>query len=242
MDNDSKYLTFLKKEKVSADAYSFYFAKPEGFEYLPGQYIRIVLEQPINDGRGNMRFFTLTSSPTENNLIITTRIIQSSFKKNLVSLYEGAKVAYQGPYGNFVFDPRNKRPRVYLAGGIGVTPFRSMALYARDKNITNISMTIIASFSLSDDIIYMDEFKNLKEKLNNFDYIVTVTKPELSKLSWDGETGRIDAEKIKKYVSNISGSYYFIAGPSVMVSALSEVLKTLNIDRENIKTENFPGY
>ena len=87
---------------------------------------------------------------------------------------------------------------------------------------------------------YMDEFKNLKEKLNNFDYIVTVTKPELSKLSWDGETGRIDAEKIKKYVSNISGSYYFIAGPSVMVSALSEVLKTLNIDRENIKTENFP--
>ncbi len=242
VDVAKRYLTFIKKEKVSVDTFSFYFERPVGFNYLPGQYMKIILNKKIDDERGNSRYFTICSSPTEKDyLMITTKIIQSSFKKNLAELLGGEKVEFHGPYGTFVLDQFDPRPKVFFAGGIGITPFRSMSIFARDKNIRT-PITLFASFNLSDDVIFMEELKEIEKRFDNFKYVPTVTKPELSHVKWTGEFGRIDADKIKKYVSDIIDSYCYIAGPGVMVLTLSQIMQSLDVGHTSIKTDSFPGY
>lgn len=236
-------LTFLKKEKVSADAYSFFFDRKETqFSFLPGQYIRMTLDIKNPDERGNPRFFTIASSPTEEDYVmITTRVIKSAFKKTLLDLVPGTKVKLDGPFGNFVLNEEDKNPRIFLAGGIGITPFRSMVVYAHDKKLA-IPMTLFASSSRTDDTVYFDELKKVEEELLDFRYIVTVTKPEESKIKWNGETGRIDEEKLRKYTDNVSEPVYYISGPNAFVTAMHELVKGLGVDPQKIKTEVFPGY
>lgn len=235
-------LIFLKKEKLSRDTYSFYFTKIKGFEFLPGQYLKMMIEGRFADDRGNSRYFTVASSPTEENYIfITTRIIKSAFKKNLFSLEKGFKVNVDGPFGNFIFDEKVKKPLVFLAGGIGITPFRSIIRYIFDKKI-NIPINLFSSFSKKEDIIFGEDFTNAQKNLPAFKYIVTITKTEESKDMWNGETGRIDRILIEKYVKNIHGRLYYIVGPTIMVSAIADILRNMGILSDNIKTEDFPGY
>ena len=145
---------FIKKEQVAQDAYSFYFEKPD-IEFLPGQYMQLKLDIPNPDIRGATRLFSITSSPTENHLRITTRIIQSSFKLALSNLKPNDQVHIVGPYGKFIFDETDNSPHIFLAGGIGITPYLSMIKYAYDKNL-NISMTLFTSFRKVEDIVYRD--------------------------------------------------------------------------------------
>lgn len=227
----------ISKKKVSDDAYSFYFERPRDFEYLPGQYVKMMLDIKDPDERGASRFFTVSSSPTEKDLMITTRIIESSFKKTLGALPVGSKVQMRGSYGAFVFEENDTRPRVFLAGGIGITPFRSMMIYMLDKNI-KIPMTLIASFSTKGRTVFSDELSKLSNKVRKT--IFTVTHPDSS--NWDGETGRIDDAKLKKYIPNVSKAVYYIAGPERFVEEMGKQVLNLGIPEENIKSEDFPGY
>lgn len=241
----SFYLTLLEKEKASQnDTYSFYFSRPDMFTFLPGQYLKMTLDIKENmlDDRGNSRYFTIASSPTEkDSLMITTRIMKSAFKTALSKLTVGDKVLCSGPYGNFVLNEKDKRARVFLAGGIGITPARSMSAYIQDTQL-EIPFTIIASFSLPDDVVYYDELKQLEKTLKHFRYIVTVTRPEESHISWTGETRRISDTFIKKHIEKPFDSYYYIVGPTLMVTSLYDLVKQMGVAPGNIKTENFPGY
>lgn len=219
----------IKKEQLTSDTCSFYFERPSTFEFIPGQYIKIFLAIENPDDRGTSRFFTLPSSPTEHDhLMITTRILQSSFKKTLGSLPIGTEVQMRGPHGAFVLDEDSPKPKVYLAGGIGITPARSMLVYLRDKNL-NIPFTLMASFSNRNEIIFQDELNSLSNDIRKIIYAVTA------------EEGRIDEEKIRKNVQNFN-SVFYISGPAGFVSAMEQLIKGMGISEENIKTENFPGY
>lgn len=220
----------IKKEQLTGDTYSFYFTRPSAFEFIPGQYIKMILSIENPDERGVSRFFSLPSSPTErDHLMITTRILQSTFKKTLGSLPLGAEVQIRGPHGMFVLDEKDPRLKVYLAGGIGITPARSMLVYLRDKNL-NIPFTLMASFSNKDEIIFQDELNALASDGRKIIYIVT------------SREGRIDEEKIKKNVPDLSTSLFYISGPAGFVDAMEKLVKSMGIREENIKSEDFPGY
>src|SRR5579859_490803 len=126
IDSKPYVVQFITKEQVAKDTYTFYFKRPEAFDFFPGMYNRWTLPITATDGRGSSRFFTISSSPLENKLTVTTKIIQSDFKKALLNLREGSEIKIFGPMGNFILDEANVKPRVLIAGGIGITPYHSM--------------------------------------------------------------------------------------------------------------------
>lgn len=233
---------FSKKVQMSEDAYSFYFQRPSDLAFQPGQYMRIDIEIPNPDVRGNSRLFTIASSPTKmDHLMITTRIIQSSFKKTLFNMTPGTKVSIVAPYGVFILHEEETIPHVFLAGGIGITPFHSMITYAAHKNL-NIPITLFTSFQTVEHIVFRDELLEIAKNHSWLKLIETVTKPEESKTPWSGHTGRIDEEFIKENVPDLQNSLFYISGPPAMVDALKEITLKATVPEAHIRTEKFTGY
>lgn len=237
-------LPFVKKEQLSDDAWSFFFdrtAYPD-LSFLPGQYVRMTLEIPQTDERGNSRFFSISSSPLQKEyLTISTRILKSAFKQSLIALDHGRNVNFFGPVGRFFFDPENIRPTIFLSGGIGITPFRSMLHYIAEKNLTN-SVALFASFSRSEDVLFFDELSEITNKHQSVKSIYTVTQLENSHVKWNGETGRITARLLSKYCANLADAQYYISGPPLMVDAMLALVKEIGVPDEQVKKEKFIGY
>jgi len=248
------YLTFIKKEQVAKDAYAFYFSAKGGpgsaWDFLPGQYIHMYLPVTNDDGRGDSRMLTIASSPFEKQyMVFITRIIQSAFKKTLLNLSFQTKVKFYGPSGGFVLNENETREQVFLAGGIGITPFFSMLSYIDKKKLT-LKATLMVSFSTVEDIIYKKELEDLERRNPNIKIIYTITHPEESRPkddrplaeNWDGEKGRISKELIAKYVNKPLDSLYYIVGPPNMVDAMHDIVSEMGVASKDILTENFVGY
>jgi ferredoxin-NADP reductase len=239
-------LPFVKKEQVAHETYSFYFdrnAQPD-FDFTAGQYIRMSLEIEHPDERGSSHYFTISSSPLEKEyLTITTKIVEraSTFKQTLSSLAPGAPVRFFGPNGDFTLPGRPGKPIVFLAGGIGITPSHSMITFAA-KAGSSIPMTLFVSFSTVEEAVFYDELKKIGQEHENVQIVYTVTHPEESTQPWSGETGRISADMIKKYIQNVQNAQYYISGPQKMVSAMAEITSQMGVPDEQVKKEDFPGY
>lgn len=236
-------LPLIKKEKIADGVYSFYFDRShQSLAFLPGQYIRMVLSIANPDERGNSRLFTIASSPLENEFImITTKIIQSTFKKRLAEVKVGEEVQFLGPMGGFILREEEKNSRVFLAGGIGLTPFHSMIKYASLKHLA-IPIVLIVSFSTTKDVFWYEEFQNIADNNPNIKVIYTITHLQDLAGNWQGETGRISEQLIKKYVTDIMMQTYYIAGPPAMVCAIEEMVETMSVPTNKIIIENFVGY
>jgi len=237
------YLPFVKKEKVAKDTYAFYFDQAElGLDFLPGQYIRMTLDIDNPDNRGSSRFFTIASSPLEKeHIMITTKIIKSSFKKRLMMLKPQELVKFFGPMGGFILNEEEKDQRAFLAGGIGITPFHSMITYAFSKNLS-IPITLLVSFSTTEDVFWHEKLQGIVKKNPYIRVIYTISHPEESRVQWNGETGRISEALIKKYVPDIFKPLYYIVGPPAMVAAIEETVRKMGVSNERIFIENFTGY
>lgn len=231
--------TLVKKEKDSSDADRFFFKKPRTFTYQAGQYIKMWMEIENPDARGVTRYFTLSSSPTDDYLLITTRIIKSSFKLALGKLEIGAKVKMRGSWGDFTLDQAQGRPIVFLSGGIGITPFHSMIKYVSDKNL-DIPITLFCSYKTPDEIFFVDKLNDITAVSKNIKMVVTITQPENTE--WKGETGRITTDLLQKHLDSFSKYVYYIAGPDPMVEGIEKLLLSLKIPKDQILTDGFPGY
>jgi len=243
MQSKEFYLLFVRKEKIARDAYSFYFDRTKAdLSFLPGQYVRMTLNIDNPDNRGNSRPFTISSSPLEkNHIMITTKIIESSFKKRLIELASGEKVKLFGPLGGFVLKEEEKDERVFLAGGIGITPFHSMIAYCNAKKLS-IPITLLVSFSSVEDLAFYKELTDIAKKNPYIKVVYTVSHPDNSNVQWGGETGRISETLIKKYIQDIFKPQYFIVGPPAMVAAIEEVVNNMGVENKKIFIENFTGY
>lgn len=237
------YLPFLRKEQRAKDTYSFYFEKTEQLEYIPGQYIRMTLDLPEEDPRGFRRPFSLCASPLDSEIMITTKVVErpSIFKQKLVSLLSGERIKFFGPIGGFVLPQDLQTPLVFLAGGIGITPFYSMLRYASQTNFQTPT-TLIASFSTVEEAAFYDELKDISSQNSYLQAVYTITHPEESQQEWKGENGRISDEMIKKYVADPLNAYYMICGPEGMVNAMIETVSGMGVSENQIKRENFSGY
>ncbi len=230
-------LIFVKKEQVAKDTYTFYFDRIGNslwFDFIAGQYVKMTF------GEEN-HLFTISSSPNNKNfLTITTKMRHSSFKKALLNLTTGIPVSFEGLRGDFVLKETDAE-YVFLVGGIGVTPLMSI-LHFLDEQELPTKITLLASFSTVEEVIYYKEFKEIESRNPNVKIVYTLTHLEESVQTWTGETGRISEEMIKKYIVNVYNPYYYIVGPPKMVDAMIEIVEKMGVRKEKMVKESFSGY
>lgn len=223
----------VKRNRPEVDScFSLILEKPTGFSFYPGQYLDV--ELPVKDKNGNTRAFTISSSPTEDFLMITTKKGVSVFKKYLENLRSEDIITTSHPAGTFTLD--EKTAAVFIAGGIGITPFRSIIKYVFDKKIPT-PITLI--YSASDDsisagknlFIFKDQLDQWQKQLPNL---------KLNYLDTNKE-GRLDRQKLLKALEN-GEIIYYLAGPPAMVDNLENILLKGGIDQTNIRTDRFDGY
>lgn len=237
----------LGKKPEARGTKTFFFERPKGFSYLAGQYIYITLPKLFYpDERGDTRHFTLSSSPTEDKFAITTRMRETSgFKKTLDEMKDGEEVSISGPNGTFVLDNgKTETPQVMIAGGIGVTPYRSIIKYVSDKNL-NVPIHLIYSNSAPEEITFKKELDEIAAHHPNIKVTYTITKPQPKAEKWTGLIGRIDATMLKNLGTRhwaLGTSRFWVCGPPAMASALDALLETLKVPYEHINSEKFTGY
>ncbi len=247
---DKVSLELLSKEPLQGtDIMTFRFSR-EGMDFRPGQYAFFSLDGLLEpDPKGPIRHFSIASSPTEQDyLMISTRIRNSPYKQKLSSLERGARITTWGPQGEFVLHDDYSKPAVFLSGGIGVTPFRSMLGFATDKQLS-IKITLFDSNRDQQGILYKEEFDKWAAQNKNLRIIYTITEEDGSQSSqgtaWTGERGRIDWSMLDRHLTDdeIKNAIFYICGPPGMLKAMQELLQEdVRIPKERIKAEVFTGY
>ena len=213
---------------------SIRFSRPQGFDYLPGQFIILRL----NGMQGEIgKPLSLSSSPTEDFLQVTKRLTGHEFSNALLSLKKGDTIRFSGPYGSFTFNGEHEKIAM-LSGGIGITPLRSMIKYCTDKGLET-DIFLFYSNQQENDIPFKDEFEDLKAKNQNLTIINTLTRPSPS---WKGLMGRIDANMIKEHLPNYADWTFYFSGPGKMVDSMLLLLKEMSIPEKQAHKEYFPGY
>ncbi len=221
----------LKKDQLTHNIWSVYFEKPYGFNYIAGQYMEIDFEgRKFKDYPRN---FTISSSPLDEYLTITTRWGKSDYKKKLFELDEKSEIKMDGPKGNFILDAKNDKEKVFLSGGIGITVFHSMLKFI-DKEKLNMRITLIASFKKLEDIIYFDEFKKIANENKNVKIIYTLSQESIKGF----EQGRIKEKLIKKYISDFKNVEFYSCGSFSFNASMEEILINMRVKLENIKYES----
>lgn len=234
-------LTLRKKEVVAKNTMSFWFEPSHSVSFMSGQFMQWELPHRRPDDRGIRRFFTVCSSPTEHRLMLTTKFAEpsSSFKGALHAMKEGDMMVASGVAGRFILPAdSDTSPCVFIAGGIGVTPFRSMIKYMLDTKRSR-PVTLLYTNKTADDIA----FKPLFDEAVSAGWLKAVyTITESIPYGWRGRTGYITAEMIKEEVSDYGKNIFYISGPQPMVTAFEAMLSEMGIPVSQIKTDYFLGY
>ena len=225
-------LILINKVSRSSDVISFYFKPQSPITWEAGQFMYFTLTHSNPDNRGVSRYFTISSAPYEENIMITTRFASegsSSFKNALINLEIGQNVSALPPGGEFVIGDLSKS-YVLIAGGIGITPFRSILLDLNyRKKLQSIEIYLLYS-NRNNEIVFKDEFDSLaKENLSfKLRYIIS---PEIC-----------NADLIRSMITDYKEKIYYISGPVNMVKAIEDILTSIGLTEDKIKQDYFPGY
>ncbi|GAA4892742.1 FAD-dependent oxidoreductase [Tessaracoccus lubricantis] len=232
-------LRLVSRELVAEGTMAFHFEKPEGFEFRAGQAGDFILvDPPESDDEGNTRAFSLVHAPHEGDLVVATRLRDSAFKRVLRSMPIGSEVNFDGPWGDYTLHRRETTPAVFLIGGIGVTPVRSMISQAtHDK--TGHRLTLIHANDRAEAAPFVADFEHFASVNPNFTYVQTLSNPPQD---WPGETGRIDEAMLRRHVPDLEAPIFYLSGPAGMVKAMRTLLMEAGADEDNIRTEEFSGY
>ena len=232
----------LRKEEIADGTMAFHFEKPGGFAFKAGQFGDFTLINPVEtDAEGNTRGFSLASAPYEDILMFATRMRDTAFKRTLKTMEAGTEVSMDAPYGSFTLHNNSTIPAVFLTGGIGVTPVRSIVLQAAHDNLPH-KIFLFDSNRKPEDSAFLNELMEAQQINLNYIFIGTMTEMEKSSQNWDGETGYINKAMLQKYLGDLTLPIYYVAGPASMVTAMRKTLNEAGVDDDNIRTEEFSGY
>jgi ferredoxin-NADP reductase len=235
-------VALTNRKEVAAGTMSFYFETPRGFTFTAGQYVSLtLLDPPETDAKGSTRTFSIASAPEEAELMITTRTRDTAFKRCLETIRLGSRLTMEGPFGDLVLHSDPARAAIFLAGGIGITPFRSIAVSAARAKLPH-RLFLFYSNHRPEDAAFLAELGKLQEMNSNYRLIATMTKLERRSGSWQGESGRIRKEMILRYVPNLARAIYYVAGPPSMALAMQDMLTEAGVSADDIRTEEFYGY
>ena len=237
------YQSKLKaREEVAEGTMAFHFEKPAGFQFKPGQYADLTLINPAEtDSEGNVRTFSIASAPYEDELLFATRMRKSAFKRVLGCVPLGTEVKLEGPMGSFTLHKNPAKAAVFLAGGIGITPFLSILRQAAKEKLPHL-LYLFYSNRRPEDAAFLQHLEDLAKSNSKFIFVPSMSEMEKSKLNWSGERGFINREMVIKHFCDLKGPIYYIAGPPAMVAAMREVLSKAGVDEDDVRTEEFGGY
>jgi ferredoxin-NADP reductase len=221
---------------------AFHFDKPEGFSFRPGQAIDLILPDPAVAGTESARHaFSIVSAPHQGELVVATRMRDSAFKNALARLPIGAPAEVEGPFGSLTLHNKLDRAAVFIAGGIGVTPFMSMLRHATHSALRQ-RLVLLYSIRRPEDSAFLSELQRLEGENRDFRLVATMTQMGESRLPWMGETGAIDEALLKRIGAELPDPIYYVAGPPAMVGALPDTLQRAGIVGDDIRSEEFYGY
>jgi len=229
-------ITLRRRQTVAEGTVAFYFDKPAGFTHEAGQNAMFTLINPAeDDASGPTRPFTIASAPHEPELMIATRMRASAFKRTLAAASLGTKVEMEGPAGVMVLHEDAARPAVFLAGGIGITPFLAMARDAAKRRLPH-RLVLFYSNRRPRDAAFLPELERLQGP--NFKLIATMTDVP----DWPGEKRRISRELLAAHLPDLREPVYYFAGPPGMTMAVQGMLKDLGVSEDDMRSEEFYGY
>jgi ferredoxin-NADP reductase len=232
----------IARQEVAERTWAFRFQRPPGFEFTAGQFMDVTLDPTKDeDPEGNTRAFSIASPPQEDSLTVTTRMRDTAFKRNLASLPLGTEVSLAPASGDLILHADESRPAVILAGGIGITPFRSIVLDAARRKLGH-EIGLFYSNHRPEDAPFLAELKALEGENTRFHFVPTMTAMDRSHRPWEGERGRIDPAMLARHALGSHPPVYYVAGPPGLVNELHAMLTQAGIPEPSILTETFDGY
>src|SRR5215510_7163673 len=221
---------------------ALHFETPAGFYFKPGQSADLTLPNPSEtDAEGNVRTFSIASAPFEDQLMFATRMRDTAFKRSLKKMPLGTVVKMDSAMGSFTLHKNSAKPAVFLAGGIGVTPFSSIIRQA-DHDRAPHRLYLFYSNRRPEEAPFVEVLENLEKTNPQVRFIPTMTEMRRSKKTWNGETGRIDQEMLSKYLNELRGPIYYVAGPPALVGGMRKMLVASGVDEDDIRSAEFAGY
>ncbi len=225
MENQEEVTTlkFISKKQEAGNVYSFLFSTGD-LNWKAGQSQGFILPELGGDENVNQHWFTIATSPLEKIIQVSTRVSDSLYKKTLDNLEEGAEIKVYGLGGDFVWNKSDERRKVFIAGGIGVTPFRSM-IFDRDLRGKDLPVDLIY-FNRTDEIPFQNDFAEIEKRHSEFKVFNEIGKT-------------ISFSEIKQVLPEIADREIYISGPEPMVEAVALQFKENGLE---VKEDRFPGY
>jgi len=235
-------MTLVDRQRIARDTMAFWFdTNGTSFGFRAGQHADFVFTHPrIESESDNSRTFSLASSPHDKRpVMIVMRMRKTAFKIALKSAALGTKFIVSRPRGAFTLHRDITRPAVFLAGGIGIAPIRSVLQQATQERLPH-KLYLFYSNRDADDAAFLEEFESLTAQNPNFIFIPTVTGQ--GTIAWPYEKGHINREMLMRYLLGLKGPIYYIAGPSGMVTAMTDLLNASGVSEDDVKSEEFGDY
>jgi glycine betaine catabolism B len=235
-------LKLSEKIKLAPDIYGFKFKSDQQFNFIPGQYLEWTLPHHNPDSRGNRRYFTIASSPQSQEIELGVKISEnsSSYKKALQSMNLGDKLFASHLSGDFTLNEAKNEKLVFIAGGIGVTPFKSIIEYLNNSKQKK-DVTLMYACADPSEFVYKELFENAGNQIG-LKTIYVLTRPENAPKDWTGKTGRINEQMIREEIPDFKDRAFFLSGPNAMVQGYKQLLASLGIPKNQIITDYFPGF
>lgn len=230
------------REELSEGILVVRFTRPEGYVYKAGQWCFLDLPNlGRNDDRGLRRHLSICSAPEEEGITFATKMSDSAFKQTLSRLEPGQPIYLDDPKGRLALPGETNLPVCFLAGGIGITPFRSLSFHSSlAKSGHNI--TLLYSSRTPEETPFLEEFERLDKEKGSFRFVATMTRMPQSKRTWSGREGRMNAQMIKEEFPAWNQGVFYIAGPPKMVETMVDMMCELDIPEDRLHIEKFMGY
>ncbi|HWG52853.1 MAG TPA: FAD-dependent oxidoreductase [Gemmatimonadaceae bacterium] len=232
----------LQRAYVAEQTLACVLERPAGFVFGAGQYVDITLPEPrFDDALGPMRSFSMASAPGERDLLIVMRMRDSAFKRSLAEMPLGAPLLVDGPADDLALTTGGPRPSVYLAGGVGVAPFLG-AIRQAACGEGRLSATLFYSNRRPEDAAYLRELCTLAARVDGFRFIPTTTRTSDSIRSWTGESERLSAPMLARYLPSLVGPRYYLSGSTTFISGMCQAIERAGVPAMDIRIEMYAGY
>jgi ferredoxin-NADP reductase len=211
----------------------------EQVDFVPGQYFWVELpNRGYDDERGLRRHISIVTSPNDRGVLgLATRIRDTAFKRTLWEMEVGDGAIVEEPKGDFQLPEDTSQHYVFVAGGIGITIFRSMLRYIAEENLP-YRITLVYSNRDLESTAFLDELKELEQQINGLQMVLTMTDDD----TWEGDKRRIDADFLRELVDDLGGATYLVSGPPAMVNSVGDSLEEAGVPEEQVLRSKFAGY